>query len=104
MMRSVRLATKRLEDLQGRVTLLFSPGPKVEDIKFEEGGERLQALSDALRVATYSIVFPDSTPFKLPRRGVVTCSSATGECMVVLEAESVTSDRVVAPRRVFKSP
>ena len=82
--RSVRLGATVRDDLQGMVTLLFGPGPKVEEIKFASGGERLRALDGALRAARYPLVLPDSTPVKVLRRGVVTCSSSSG-CVVVLD-------------------
>jgi len=83
-LRSVRLGATVRDDLQGMVTLLFGPGPKVEEIKFASGGERLRALDGALRAARYPLVLPDSTPVKVLRRGVVTCSSSSG-CVVVLD-------------------
>ncbi len=84
-LRSVRLGATLTDDLQGTVTLLFGPGPKVQEIKFAPGGDRLRVLDGALRAARYPLVLPDSTPVKLLRRGVVTCSSGGGACVVVLD-------------------
>jgi len=83
-LRSVRLGAAVKDDLQGTVTLLFGPGPKVEEIKFAAGGDRLRVLDGALRAARYPLALPDSTPVKVLRRGVVTCSPGGG-CVVVLD-------------------
>ncbi|HUO25879.1 MAG TPA: DUF3857 domain-containing protein [Candidatus Aquilonibacter sp.] len=56
----------------------------VEGVKFVSGDEKLKSLSDALRTANYPLTFPDDTPVKIFRRGVLSCSSATGNCMFVL--------------------
>jgi tetratricopeptide (TPR) repeat protein/transglutaminase-like putative cysteine protease len=84
-LRSVRLNATLKEDVQGTVTLLFGPGPKVEDIKFMSGSDRIRLLEGALRSARYPLVLPDSTPVKVLRRGVVTCGSDKGTCVVVLD-------------------
>jgi len=84
-LRSVRLSATVKDDLQGTVTLLFGPGPRVEELKFAPGGDRLRVLDGALRAARYPLVLPDSTPVKVLRRGVVTCSSDSGTCVVVLD-------------------
>jgi tetratricopeptide (TPR) repeat protein len=84
-LRSVRLDATVKDDLQGTVTLLFGPGPRVEEIKFAPGGDRLRVLDGAIRAARYPLVLPDSTPVKVLRRGVVTCSSGNGTCVVVLD-------------------
>jgi len=91
-LRTVRLGTRLKEDLQGSVTLLFGPGPRVEDLSFTKGSAPLRVLDGAIRSATYPVVLPDSTPVKIVRRGVVTCSSATGNCAVVLEESGAPSN------------
>jgi tetratricopeptide (TPR) repeat protein len=64
----------------------------VEDVKFVKGSEKLRPYASALRTASYGVLFPDATATKLVRRGVLSCSGATGECeFVLLTADSVTS-------------
>ena len=57
---------------------------RAEAVKFVSGDEKLKILSDAIRTAEYRVAFPDNTPVKVLRRGVLSCSAATGKCMFVL--------------------
>jgi tetratricopeptide (TPR) repeat protein len=56
----------------------------VESVKFVNGDEKLKSFSEALRTADYHVTFPDDTPVKVLRRGVLSCSTLTGNCMFVL--------------------
>ena len=56
----------------------------VEGVKFISGEEKLRIFSEALRTADYHLTFPDDTPVKILRRGVLSCSTATGNCSFVL--------------------
>jgi tetratricopeptide (TPR) repeat protein/transglutaminase-like putative cysteine protease len=56
----------------------------VDGVKFVSGDERLKSYTEALRAADYHITFPDDTPLKILRRGVLSCSTATGNCLFVL--------------------
>jgi hypothetical protein len=56
----------------------------VESVKLVSGDEKLKSFSEALRTADYHLTFPDDTPVKILRRGVLSCSTATGNCMFVL--------------------
>jgi tetratricopeptide (TPR) repeat protein len=55
----------------------------VEAVKFASGDEKLKVFTDALRTAEYRVTFPDDTPVKILRRGILNCST-TGRCMFVL--------------------
>jgi len=57
---------------------------KVEAVKFISGDEKLKVYTDALRTAAYEVTFPDDTPIKILRRGVLTCSTNTSNCKFVL--------------------
>jgi len=57
---------------------------KVEAVKFVSGDEKLKVYTEALRTAAYQVTFPDDTPLKVLRRGVLACSTATGDCKFVL--------------------
>jgi hypothetical protein len=57
---------------------------KAEGVKFVSGDEKLKIFTDALRTAEYRISFPDDTPVKILRRGVLSCSTETGNCTFVL--------------------
>ncbi len=56
----------------------------VEAVKFTSGDEKLKVFTDALRTAEYRLSFPDDTPVKILRRGILSCSTATGNCTFVL--------------------
>jgi tetratricopeptide (TPR) repeat protein/transglutaminase-like putative cysteine protease len=56
----------------------------VEAVKFASGDEKLKVFTDALRTAEYRLTFPDDTPVKILRRGILSCSTATGNCSFVL--------------------
>jgi hypothetical protein len=67
--------------------LMFSKGGSdtmVEDVKFVNGDESLKSLSAELRNAKYGFNFPDDTPTKIFRRGIVHCSKATSDCNFVM--------------------
>jgi tetratricopeptide (TPR) repeat protein len=57
---------------------------KAEAVRFVTGDEKLKGFTEALRTAEYRLTFPDDTPLKILRRGILSCSTATGNCMFVL--------------------
>jgi len=57
---------------------------KVDAVKFVSGDEKLKVFTEPLRTAEYRLAFPDDTPVKILRRGILSCSTATGNCMFVL--------------------
>jgi tetratricopeptide (TPR) repeat protein len=57
---------------------------KAESVKFVSGDEKLKIFTEALRTAEYRLTFPDDTPLKILRRGIISCSTATGMCTFVL--------------------
>jgi tetratricopeptide (TPR) repeat protein/transglutaminase-like putative cysteine protease len=59
-------------------------GAHVENVKFVSGDESLKVFAEALRTAKYGMAFPDDTPTKIVRRGVLACSKSTGDCTFVL--------------------
>ena len=67
--------------------VLLAPGGSgaaVEAVKFVSGDDKLKAFSEALRTAKFQAAFPDDKPAKILRRGVLSCSTTTGECAFVL--------------------
>jgi tetratricopeptide (TPR) repeat protein len=61
-----------------------SSAATVEAVKFTSGDEKLKVFTDALRTAEYRLSFPDDTPVKILRRGILSCSTAAGTCTFVL--------------------
>jgi tetratricopeptide (TPR) repeat protein len=68
--------------------LLLSGGggspTKVDSVKFVSGDERLKSFTEALRTADYHLTFPDDTPVKVFRRGILSCSMTTSQCQFAL--------------------
>jgi len=82
--RTLSLGKLGLSDAQAEFYILLAPGQKVEAVKFIKGSDTLRPLADRLRTFKYPQLFPDATPAKLVRRGILSCSSASGECAFVL--------------------
>lgn len=93
--RTIGLGKLLRESANAEFWVLLAPGAdgaKAEDVKFISGSEKLRPLGEKLRTAKYPVEFPDDTPTKLPRRGLLSCSAATNECIfVLLPTDSVTS-------------
>ena len=52
--------------------------------RFASGDEKLKRFTDAIRTADYRLTFPDDTPVKILRRGILSCSTTTANCTFVL--------------------
>jgi len=91
-MRTVKLGKLLKESASAEFFVLLAPGgggasgepAKVEGVRFVSGSEKLRPLAEALRSAHYPVAFPDDTPTKLVRRGILSCSATTAECVFVL--------------------
>jgi tetratricopeptide (TPR) repeat protein len=59
-------------------------GQVVDGVKFVSGEDNMRAMAEALRGLHYSVLFPDDTPTKILRRGVLSCPGTTGDCTLVL--------------------
>jgi tetratricopeptide (TPR) repeat protein len=84
-----RITLKKVAKDSGRAEffVMLTPGKSgasVEGIKFVSGDEKLKIFSEALKAASYSLNFPDDTPTKILRRGVLTCSKESGDCVFVM--------------------
>lgn len=67
--------------------VLLSPGekqPRVDDVQFLGGSEKLRAFAPRLRSVDFRPMFPDPTPVKLVRRATLECPGSAGECKLVL--------------------
>jgi tetratricopeptide (TPR) repeat protein/transglutaminase-like putative cysteine protease len=61
-----------------------SGGASVDGVKFVSGEEKLRGLDDTLRHLKFSLNFPDDTPTKILRRGILSCPQANSQCTYVL--------------------
>ena len=86
--RTIDLGKVAKEDASADFFVLLSRGKgsvaNVEGVKFASGDEKLKRFTDALRTAEYKFTFPDDTPVKILRRGILSCSTTTGNCSFVL--------------------
>jgi tetratricopeptide (TPR) repeat protein len=57
---------------------------KLEGVKFVGGDEKLRAYAETLRGSKLELKFPDDVATKILRRGVVSCSELTKECIFVM--------------------
>jgi tetratricopeptide (TPR) repeat protein len=86
-LRSVNLGDAAKEDGTAEFFVLFSAfgsGVTVENVKFVSGDEKLKNMTEALRTMKYNVRLPDDTQAKILRRGVLSCTKATGNCKFVM--------------------
>ena len=69
---------------QAEFYVVFGPdsarAAQVLDVKFIKGAENLKALATQLKSIKYRLVFPDSSPTKIVRRGALLCLPKPGGC------------------------
>jgi tetratricopeptide (TPR) repeat protein len=71
--------------------LLFRPGPKVEDVEFVSGSEKLRSAGPALLAANFQVSFPEHSAARLVRRAILMCSDSSGCEVVLFTPDSVNS-------------
>src|SRR6185312_10080686 len=57
---------------------------KPDQVKFVSGDEALRAYTSQLQSVAFQMQFPDDTPIRLVRRGVLSCSDTTHDCRMML--------------------
>jgi tetratricopeptide (TPR) repeat protein len=75
------------EPVRADFLILVSPGdrqPRVDDVRFLAGSEKLRPLAPRLRSLDFGPMFPDHSPLKIVRRATLTCPGAAGECTLIL--------------------
>lgn len=60
--------------------LLFAPGPKLEQINFISGDERMRQFGGTLQSVKFKVLFPDDHPARILRRGVMVCEGSGLGC------------------------
>jgi Flp pilus assembly protein TadD len=95
LLRTTKLGALLKESASAEFFVLLAPGSGgvavVEELKFVRGDEKLRPFADTLRSANYGAVFPDDTPTKLVRRGILSCGKDSGCSFVLLTPDSVNS-------------
>lgn len=82
-MRTVHLGRIVPDSASAEFFLIFSAGPKVEDVKFISGSEKLKSAALVLTSTKFDVPFPDDISTRIVRRGVLSCFPVTG-CSFVL--------------------
>jgi tetratricopeptide (TPR) repeat protein len=72
--RTTKLSTKEATNSSATFTVVFAPD-KIEAVKFVSGDERLKPMASQIANSKVRADFPDATPARLTRRGVLMCGS-----------------------------
>ncbi len=81
-MRMVKVSTAPHSVRRGTFSIVFVPG-KVEEVTQVDGDESLMAEADDIRSAKFKLEFPDSSPTKLVRRGVLSCGGSGCDLVLI---------------------
>jgi len=90
-LRSVKLKRLVAGSATAEFFLLVSPGPKVTDVQFVSGSEKLKSAGQALSEAHFQMAFPEGSSARLVRRAILSCSPVTGCAAVLFTPDSVRS-------------
>jgi tetratricopeptide (TPR) repeat protein len=90
-LRTVKLKRLVPGSAQAEFFLLFGPGPKVEDLHFISGSDKIRSAGRGLADANFQVAFPEHSSARLVRRGVLMCSSDSGCQAVLFTPNSVKS-------------
>jgi tetratricopeptide (TPR) repeat protein len=90
-MRTVHLGRIVPDNASAVFFLIFAAGPKVEDVRFVSGSEKLKSAQGALMSAKFDLPFPDDGPTRIVRRGLLMCFPTTGCSFVLVPPSSVNS-------------
>jgi hypothetical protein len=76
--------------------VVFAPGAarnaEVVDVKFIKGADSLKGLGSQLKSIKHPLVFPDASPTKIVRRGVLACQPKPGACtFTMMSPDLITS-------------
>ena len=65
------------DQVEAEFYLVFTPdasrNAQVSEVKFIKGADSLKAMATQLKAVKYPLVFPDSSPTKIVRRGTLVC-------------------------------
>ena len=90
-MRTTKLARLVPGTASAEFFFLFAPGPKLEEIKFISGSEKLRTATKTLSANTFHIPFPPGSNARLLRRGILACYPSSGCTLVLFSPNSVRS-------------
>ena len=84
------------EPAEAEFYLVFAPdatgNAQVVDVKFIKGKDSLKSLGEQLKSIKYQLVFPDTSPTKVVRRGALLCLPKPGACtFTMVSPDLITS-------------
>jgi tetratricopeptide (TPR) repeat protein len=68
-----------------------APGFQIESLTFISGSEKMKTLSQALKPDSFKVLFPDQTPTRILRRGILGCFEHTGCSFILMDPKDVRS-------------
>ncbi|MCL6566253.1 MAG: DUF3857 domain-containing protein [Acidobacteriia bacterium] len=79
--------------------LLFVPdgagGARLQAVRFAEGAEVLRGFTEKLQQLDYPVRIPPDSQVQIPRRAILSCGEATGQCLLVLVLVVNAASRIV---------
>jgi tetratricopeptide (TPR) repeat protein len=82
--RTFRLSKKLKQNVSADFDITFVAGAKDPQVSFISGDDHAKDFLSDLRSTNFSFAFPDETPTRVVRHGVLSCSNYSGDCMFVL--------------------
>jgi tetratricopeptide (TPR) repeat protein/transglutaminase-like putative cysteine protease len=73
-MREVKITSTSHPSASGTFDISFSPG-KVDSVTQVDGDKSLAPMIEKIQTAKFNMEFPDSTPVKIVRRGIMSCGA-----------------------------
>lgn len=72
--------------------VLFTQGSATPEVKFISGADELRDAAQAISSAKFGVIFPDTKPVKILRRGILACEPLIPTCdFVLFEPKTATS-------------
>ncbi len=94
--RTFSVAAALKEKANAEFYVVLSPGSggasKVDEVRFISGSDKLKASAEALRALPYNFSFPDDTPTRIVRKGVMSCTETARCSFVLLNADTLFAD------------
>jgi tetratricopeptide (TPR) repeat protein/transglutaminase-like putative cysteine protease len=78
-------------------SIVFSPG-KIESVKFISGDEHLKSMTQQIASSKLRADFPDSTPARLTRRGVLVCGGTGCDFTFLLPNDAYNTENMPLPK------
>jgi tetratricopeptide (TPR) repeat protein/transglutaminase-like putative cysteine protease len=70
--------------------VLFSPGPRIEDVQFLNGDESSKSVADLLKHTAFDVPFPPGSGARIVRRGTFYCSEIPKKCQFTMRPPEAT--------------